>query len=192
MHHELISITHEICKSFDDGYEVRGVFLDISKAFDKVWHQGLHYKLRQNGISGELLNILTDFLDNRTQRVILNGQYSSWAKVEAGVPQGSILGPLLFLIYINDLSENLASNPKLFADDTSLFSVVKNVDASNIDLNNDLKKISKWAFQWKMNFNPDPTKQAQELIFSRKVQMTNHPPLFFNQNVIPQTSLQKH
>ena len=63
---QLISITHEIYKSFDDGYEVRGVFLDISKAFDKVWHQGLHYKLRQNGISGELLNILTDFLDNRT------------------------------------------------------------------------------------------------------------------------------
>ena len=135
---------------------------------------------------------MTDFLDTRTQRVILNGQYSSWAKVEAGVPQGSILGPLLFLIYINDLSENLASNPKLFADDTSLFSVVKNVNASNIDLNNDLKKIGEWAFQWKMSFNPDPNKQAQELIFSRKVQTTNHPPLFFNENVVPKTTLQKH
>ena len=135
---------------------------------------------------------MTDFLGNRTQRVILNSQYISWAKVEAGVLQGSILGLLLFLIYINDLSENLASNSKLFADDTSLFSVVKNIDASNIDQNNDLKKISKWAFQWKMNFNPDPTKQAQELIFSRKVQTTNHPPLFFNENVVPQTTLQKH
>ena len=79
---------------------------------------------------------MTDFLDNRTQTVILNGQYSSWAKVEAGVPEGSMLGKLLFSIYINDLSENLASNPKLFADDTSLLSVVKKVDASNIDLNN--------------------------------------------------------
>ena len=164
----LISITHKIYKSFDDGYEVRGVFLDISKAFDKVWHQGLHYKLRQNSISGELLNILTDFLDNRTQRDILNGQYSSWAKVEAIVPQGSILGPLLFLIYINDLSENLLSNAKLFADNTSLFSVVKNVDSSYIDLNNDLKKIGEWAFQWKMSVNPDPTKQPQELIFLAK------------------------
>ena len=95
--------------------------------------------------TGELLNTLGDFLYNGTQRVILNGQYSSWAKGEAGVPQGSILGPLLLLIYINDLSDNLASNPKLFADDTSLFSVVKNVDASNIDLNNDLEKIGEWA-----------------------------------------------
>ena len=83
---------------------------------------------------------MTDFLGNRTQRVILNSQYISWAKVEAGVPQGSILGLLLFLIYINDLSENLASNSKLFADDISLFSVVKNADASNVDMNNDLKK----------------------------------------------------
>ena len=97
----------------------------------------------------------------------------------------------MFLIYINDLSDNLASNPKLFADDTSLFSVVKNVNASNIDLNNDLKKIGEWAFQWKMSFNPDPTKQAQELIFSRKVQTTN-PPLFFNKNVVPKTTLQRH
>ena len=120
--------------------ECSGVFVDISKAFEKVWHQGLHYKLRQDGTFGELLNILTDFIDNRTGRVILNDQYSSWTKVEAVVPQGSILGPLLFLIYINDLSDNLASNPKLFADNTSLFSVIKNVDASNIDLNNDLKK----------------------------------------------------
>ena len=134
---------------------------------------------------------MAHFLNNRTQRVILNSQYSSWAKVEAAVPQGSILEPLLFLIYINDLSENLASNPKLLADDTSLFSVVKNVDASNIDLNSDLKKISKWAFQCKMNFNHDPTKQAQELIFSHKVQTTNHS-LFFNENVVPQTTLQKH
>ena len=182
---QLISITHEIYKSVDDGYEVQGLFLDISTAFDKVWHQGLHCKLRQNGISGEILKILTDFLDNRNQKVIFNGQYSSWAKVEAGLFQDSILGPLLFLIYILDLSDNLASNPKLFVDDTSLFSVVKNVDASNIDLNNDLKKIGEWAFQWKMGFNLDHTKQAQELIFSRKVQTTNPPPLFFNENVVP-------
>ena len=189
---QIISITHEIYKLFDDGYEVRGVFIDISKAFDIIWHQGLPYKLRQNGISSELLNILTNFLDNRTQRIILKGQYSSWANVEAGVSQGSILGPLLFLSYINDLPDNLASNPKLFADDTSLFSVIKNVDASNIGLNNDLKKIGELAFQLKMSFNPDPTKQAQDIIFSRRVQTINHPPLFFNENVVPKNTLQKH
>ena len=85
---QLISTTHIIYKSFDDDYEVQGVFLDISKTFDKVWHQGLHCKLRQNGISGELWNTLTDFLDNRTQKAILNSQYSSLATVEARVPQG--------------------------------------------------------------------------------------------------------
>ena len=124
--------------------------------------------------------------------VILNGHYSWWAKAKAGVPKGSILGLLLFLIDINDLSENLASNPKLFADGTALFSVIKNVNVSNIDLNDDLKNIGEWAFQWKMNFNPDPTKQAQGVTFSRKVQMMNHLHLFFNQNVVPQNSLQKH
>ena len=103
---QLLSITHEIYKSFDDGLEVRSVFLDISKAFDKVWHDGVIFKLEQNGISGDLLNILIDFLSNRKQRVVLNGQFSAWASVNAGIPQGSILGLFLFLICINDLSDD--------------------------------------------------------------------------------------
>ena len=93
---QLLSITHKISTSFDNGLEVRSVFLDISKAFDKVWHEGLIFKLKQNGISGELLHILSDFLSNRKQRVVLDGQNSSWTNVHAGVPRGSILGPLLF------------------------------------------------------------------------------------------------
>ena len=86
---QLLSITHEIFTSFDNGLEVRSVFLDISKAFDKVWHEGIIFKLKQNGISGQRLHILSDFLSSRKQRVVLDGQNSSWANVHAGVPQGS-------------------------------------------------------------------------------------------------------
>ena len=172
---QLLSITHEICKSFDYGFEERGVFLDISKAFDKVWHKGTIFKLNQNGISGKLLSVLSDFLKDRKQRVILNGQVSSWTGVTAGVPQGSILGPILFLVYINDLADGLSSNAKLFADDTSLFSVIQDVGTSANELNNDLYQINKWAFQWKMSFKTDPSKQAQEIIFSRKTKKISHP-----------------
>ena len=188
---QLLSITHEIFQSFDVGFEVRSVFLDISKAFDKVWHKGLIFKLSQNGISGNLLDILSDFLSDRKQRVVLNGQKSTWENVNAGVPQGSILGPLLFLIYINDLSGDLSSKTKLFADDTSLFNEAHDINISANELNNDLKKVSNWAFQWKMSFNPDPSKQAQEVIFSRKLKRVTHPPLVFN-NAVSQRKSQKH
>ena len=120
---QLLSITHDIYQSLDQGYEVCGVFLDISKAFDKAWHKVLIHKLEQNGISGPLLKILTDFLKFRKQRIVLNGQHSSWSDVLAGVPQGSIFGPLLFLIYINGLSDGLQCNPKLLADDTVFFPI---------------------------------------------------------------------
>ena len=89
-------------------------FLIYRKVFDKVWHEGLVFKLKQNGISGNLLNIFEDFLRNRKQRVVLNGQISNWKNIHEDVPQGSILGPLLFLIYINDLAENLSSKSKAF------------------------------------------------------------------------------
>ena len=142
---QLLSITHEIYQSFDDNLEVGAVFLDISKAFDKVWHKGLTYKLKQNVISGSILNTIIDFLSFRKQRAVLNGPVSQWTNIEAGVPQGSILGPLLFLIYINDLSDDLLTNAKLFADDTSLFSVVRDINTTVAHLNNDLRKIS-WNF----------------------------------------------
>ena len=98
--------------------DTRGVFLDISKAFDRVWHDGLIFKLKTYGITDPLLSLLRDYLRDRIQRVVLNGQTSTWANILAGVPQGSILGPLLFLIYINDLPQNLKSTVKIFADDT--------------------------------------------------------------------------
>ena len=83
---QLLSITHDIYYSFDEGFETRGIFLDISKAFDKVWHKGLIYKLRLYGFSGDLLSLLIDFLTNMKQRAVLNGQNSSWADIKAGVP----------------------------------------------------------------------------------------------------------
>ena len=85
---QLLATTNEIFSSLDNNYEVRGVFLDISKTFDKVWRKGIIHKLKRNGISGNLLSLLTDFLRNRKQRVILNGQSSSWANINAGVSQG--------------------------------------------------------------------------------------------------------
>ena len=105
-------------------------------------------------MTGDLLNILIDFLKERKQRVVLNGQHSKWSNISAGVPQGSILGPLLFLIYINDLSDNLSSNPKLFADDTSLFSVVHDINQSGINLNDDLEEISNCGFPMENDFQP--------------------------------------
>ena len=189
---QLLSITHDIYSSFDAGLEVRSIFLDIEKAFDKVWHDGIIFKLTQNGRSGNLLNLLRDFLNEIKQRVILNGQFSTWKNVSAGVPQGSILGPLLFLIYINDLTEDFSTNAKLFADDTSLFSVIHDIQTSANNLNKDLERISNWATQGKMNFNPDTTKQVQEVIFSRKLKKTVHPPLLFNNASVTRTSSQKH
>ena len=161
------------------GLEVRGVFLDISKAFDKVWHAGIIYKLTQNGISWNLLNLLQDFLKERKQSVVLNDKSLYGKNINAGVPQGSILDHLLFLIYINGFTKSLTANTKLFADDTSLFSVVHDTQTSANDLNNDLEIINNWAFQWKMNFNPEPTKQAQEFIFSRKAKEIYHLLLVF-------------
>ena len=108
------------------------------------------------------------------------------------MPQGSILGPLLFFIYINDLSNDLSRNSKLFVDDTSLFSVVGDINTSAAHLNNDLKNISNWAFQWKMSFNPDPSKQVQEVIFSRKHQKISHHFFYFSNNPIKSVSSQKH
>ena len=143
---QLLVITHDIYKSFDEGFEVGGVFLDISKAFYKVWHKGLLLKLNQYVISGNLLKLLRDSLSCRKQRVVLNGQHSSWDKIAAGVPQGSILGSLLFLIYINNLSNYISSNCKLFADYKSLFPAVNNIHTSATYLSQDLNAITNLAF----------------------------------------------
>ena len=123
--------------------------------------------MNQNDTTGNLVNIITDFLILRKQRVSLNGKHPTWANNEAGVPQVSILGPLFFLIYINDLSDDLTSNPKLFGGDTFLFSIGQNINSITTNLNSHLSKIIDWTLQWKMNFNPDTNKGAKEVVFSR-------------------------
>ena len=192
---QLTSITHEIYSAFEKFDETRAVFLDISKAFDKTWHEGLIFKLKQFGVSGNLLNLLSNYLSDRYQRVVLNGQESDWEKINAGVPQGSVLGPLLFLVYINDLIDGISSNIKLFADDSSLFTRVRDdVNATHERLTHDLDKITKWAHTWKFRFNPDLTKQAIEVIFSCKYAKTkpSHPPLSFNNIPVARKPSTKH
>ena len=117
-------------------------------------------------VEGDLYNILKDYLQNRKQGVVLNGQSSSWLDINVGVPEGSVLGPLLFILYINDLPQNVVSLSKLFSYVTSIFSTI---------LNGDLSTITKCAFKWKITFNPDPNKQYTEVIFSRKTKPVNLP-----------------
>ena len=134
--------------------------------------------------------LLTSFLSERQQRTIINGKCSRWEHVSAGVPQGSILGPLLFLVYINDLPDGLESNVRIYADDTSLFSVVHDPQLSSHTINSDISLIKMWAHQWKMSFNPEPSKQAVQLIFSRKRGQTDHPDVYFNDILV--SSVDEH
>ena len=191
---QLLFLINEIHEAFENpkSLEVRAVFLDMSKAFDKVWHEGLIFKLKQNGVSGQLLSFFSSYLSNRKQRVVLNGSFSDIASIESGVPQGSVLGPLLFLVYINDLEKDILSNVKFFADDTMLYSVVHDPLKTASDLNHDLDLIAQWAYQWKMAFNPDPNKQANEVLFSCKKKKVDHPVLLFNGSPVKRVSEQKH
>ena len=125
---QLLSIIHDSYANFDQHPTLlkKANLLDISKAFGRIWHEGLLFKLECIGITGNLLNPIKSFLSNRFQWVVLNGQCSSRSSVFAEVPKGSVLGPLLFLAYINDLPDNLQSTVKLSADET-LFSAMYDI-----------------------------------------------------------------
>lgn len=163
------------------------MFCDISKAFDRVWHRGLLFKLRQYGINGELLQWLNDYLYNRKQSVVVGSEISSILSLTAGVPQGSALGPLLFLIYVNDIAEHLLSVTRLFADDSSLAVSSNNMQYIETTLNQDLQKINDWSRQWLVNFNPNKT---EIMIFPSSV--TFRPTLYFNNTKLDFAEHHKH
>ena len=141
-------------------------FCDVSKAFDRVWHKGLIFKLKQLGLEGELLQWISDYLYDRKQKVVIRNCSSSLRRVNAGVPQGSVLGPLLFLVYVNDISESLLSLTRLYADDNSLFYSATNLNDIEGIMNHDLRILVNWAAQWLINFNPLKT---EAILFTLKL-----------------------
>ena len=153
---KLLCIYNDLSSSFDKGITMQAVYLDISKAFHRVWHTGLLSKLEAVGIRGKLLNWFRDYLSCRMQATVIKREKSEFKSVSAG---GSVLGPLLFLIYINDIVNNIESVIKLFADDTSLSLALNNPDSRAEILNHDLEKINEWAKKWKVRFNEEKTEQ---------------------------------
>ena len=141
---QLLNIIDEWSLAVDEGYEINCLYLDFMKAFDTVPHQRLLRKLESYGITDPLLSWISDFLNNRVPRVIVNGTPSSWSKVLSGIPQGSVLGPLLFIIFINDICESLSSSAYLFADDTKLFRIIKE-DKDTELLQSDIDTIMNWS-----------------------------------------------
>ena len=153
------------------------MFCDVSKAFDRVWHKGLLFKLNSVGINGTLLQWFTDYLKDRKQNVVLPEVSSDWCFIKAGVPQGSIIRLLLFLVFINDIVEEINSSIRLFADDTSRYIIVNGPLDSAIKFNADLSRIDMWASMWLVTFNPF---KSESMIFSRKVNKPDHPPIYMN------------
>ena len=129
------------------------MFLDIEGAFDKIWHKGLLAKLNQISIEGKFLKLFESYLTNRQQIVVIDGEKSKTKNLSAGCPQGSKLGPLLFIIFINDIQKDLESEILLFADDTTLLAVGKDPAETTCILNRDLSKIESWAKLWKVTFS---------------------------------------
>ena len=148
----MLCFLEEITKWIDVGSPVDIIYLDFQKAFDKVPHQRLLLKLKAHGIGDSITDWIEQWLTDRRQRVVVDGEVSNWKSVLSGVPQGSVLGPILFLIYINDLDNSITSNVLKFADDTKLFRKV-NTDGDKQHLQNDLDRLVKWSEKWQMLFN---------------------------------------
>ena len=135
------------CGSFDEGRSVDCIYLDFVKAFDSVPHQRLILKFRQAGIRGKILEWIQEYLNHRRQRVILKNSVSQWLPATSGVPLRSILGPTLFLIYVNDLPDYLSNTAKMFADDTKAYSTIDSKDDCHV-LQKDLNNLASWSRTW--------------------------------------------
>ena len=185
---QLLCIYDDFCKSLDQQSTTQALFFDISKAFDRVWHRGLIHKLNAIGIRGSLLKWFTDYLSNRKQSVVIKGKSSTYKTVSSGVPQGSVLGPTLFLIYINDIVNDIESEVKLFADDTSMYLQMNDgLRRTNI-LNSDIQKILIWSRLWKVDFNPSKT----ELLTISNHRNPDTYPLTFDNSILSENFTHKH
>ncbi|CAF1568914.1 unnamed protein product, partial [Didymodactylos carnosus] len=186
---QLLSIVHNIYKAFDEKQSVFGVFLDFAKAFDTVWHKGLLSKLEAKGIPPLLLQWFESYLFDRKIVTVVEGCFSSGKTINRGVPQGSVLGPLLFLIYIDDLCDNLVCDMKLFADDASLYRKGTDLQQMASDLNNDLVMIEKWSQHWKLSLN---ISKCEAMLFTLKPVPAVLPRLYIANNPVRQTTVHKH
>ena len=144
-------------EALDNNETIDAIYMDFMKAFDKVPHKRLIHKLRSYGISEQSCTWVESFLSQRKQRVHLNGKFSRWHGVTSGIPQGSVLGPILFVIFINDLPNSVSSTTYLFADDTKLYRNIKVEDDRTI-LQEDLDSLFDWSAQWLLKFHPDKCK----------------------------------
>ena len=149
---QLITTVHDLLTNHDESVQTDIIVLDFSKAFDKVPHRRLLHKLENYGVRGTTLRWISSFLSGRSQRVVVDGAESQWGSVDSGVPQGSVLGPLLFLTHINDLPEVVQSNCRLFADDCLLYRAIKSRE-DQLKLQQDLDRLQAWAREWGMQFN---------------------------------------
>ena len=151
---QLALLNHDIMQAADEGFRTDAIFLDFRKAFDTVPRPKLIQKLKAYGINDQITQWIVSFLTCRSQRVVLDGVYSDEIDVTSGVPQGSVIGPILFLIYINDIVDNVKSNVRLFADDTLIYRKIQTTEDSSI-LQRDLDVISKWCKDWQLGLNID-------------------------------------
>ena len=184
---QLISLTQELHEKLEEKSQVEMIVLDFSKAFDKVPHKRLMKKLWNYGVRGQTHSWIQSFLTNRQQRVAVDGESSDWVHVDSGVPQGTVLGPALFLSFINDLVKAAKhSQVRLFADDCVLYRNVKTQEDCEL-LQKDLKNLKKWEEKWSMSFNPD---KCNSISITRKINKITHTYSLHNQELkhVPSTT----